>query len=132
MKKIFLYLLALLPVIFIVSILMLASLIFPITLLPENILPVKPIYIAEIVVGILLGLYGFRLRRLQISKTFQIIYWFFLGISTGILLFLNYGFIILLQPSLFIVYSILLERRMQSFKTYFQRKIGRASCRERV
>lgn len=121
MKKIFLYLLALLPVIFIVSILMLASLIFPITLLPENILPVKPIYITEIVVGILLGLYGFRLRRLQISKTFQIIYWFFLGISTGILLFLNYGFIILLQPSLFIVYSILLERRMRSFKTYFQR-----------
>lgn len=63
MKKIFLYLLALLPVIFIVSILMLASLIFPITLLPENILPVKPIYIAEIVVGILLGFIWIQIKK---------------------------------------------------------------------
>ena len=109
MKRLFLYLLALLPVISVVSLLLLAILLFPITLLPNSILPVAPIYIVEIILGILLGLYGFRLRRMQIDNKLQIIYWIILGASAGVLLLLKYRLIILLQPLLILCQSVLLK-----------------------
>ena len=121
MKRLFLYLLALLPVISVVSLLLLAILLFPITLLPNSILPVAPIYIVEIILGILLGLYGFRLRRMQIDNKLQIIYWIILGASAGVLLLLKYRLIILLQPLLPIIYAIVFEHIFISFKKYVQK-----------
>lgn len=123
MKRIVLYILALLPLLSIVSLLLLAILLFPITLLPNNILPVAPIYIVELILGILLGLYGFRLRRLQIDNKLQIIYWILLGVSAGVLLLLKYRLIILLQPFSLILYSVLFEQRFQAIKNFFQKNL---------
>ncbi len=124
MERIVLYVLALLPLLSIVSLLLLAILLFPITLLPNSILPVAPIYIVELILGILLGLYGFRLRRLQIDNKLQIIYWILLGVSAGVLLLLKYRLIILFQPILPIVYLALFEQRFQAIKKFFQKSIG--------
>lgn len=120
MKRLFWYLLALLPAIVTVSFLILIVLIFPPSLLPDNILSIAPIYITEVILGILMVVYGFRLRSLQISKIFQTIYWL-LGILAGILLFLDYRLITLLQSSLLVIYALLFEQRFQSFKTYVQK-----------
>lgn len=120
MKRLFWYLLALLPAIVTVSFLILIVLIFPPSLLPDNILSIAPIYITEVILGILMVVYGFRLRSLQISKNLQTIYWL-LGILAGILLFLDYRLITLLQSSLLVIYALLFEQRFQSFKTYVQK-----------
>lgn len=121
MKKIFIYTLALIPVISTVSLLISIILIFPVTLIPSNILPISSQWIVEIILGILLILYGMRLNKLITERRYKSIYWASLVITILIFLFWKSRFVILLQLVIPIIYCVLFEGRLQGAKEFFQK-----------
>lgn len=122
MKKIVLYILALLPLVSTVSLLISSVIIFPITLLPDSILPVNPAWIAEFILGVLLILFGLRLNKFIDNKLFKYSYWIILIIL--FLIFLKFKLVVLLQPFLPVFYSISFDRRYEKIKKFFQKSLN--------
>lgn len=124
MKKLFKYILnilALLPVISLVSLLMSGILIFPVTLIPPSISLILPQWIVEIILGISLILYGRKLNKLINERLYKRIYWAGLVITILIFLLWKYRFVILLQSGILIIYCVLFENRLQNIKEFFQK-----------
>lgn len=121
MKKYILNSLALLPVISLVSLLTLVILIFPVTLIPSNILVISPQWIVEIILGISLILYGRRLNKLINERLYKRIYWVSLVITFLIFLLWKYRFVILLQSMILTIYCVCFERCFQNVKEFFQK-----------
>lgn len=118
MKKILTYTIAFLPV---VSLLISAILIFPVTLIPTSILPIPPQWIVEIILGISLMLYGKRLNKLINERLYKSIYWVSLVITILIFLSWKNQFVILLQSVIPIIYCIFFEGRLQNVKDFSQK-----------
>ena len=66
MKKILSYVIALVPILLLISVLFLLPIVFLISLVPNNYLPISPIWILEGLIGILILGYGIRLNRFSI------------------------------------------------------------------
>lgn len=74
MKKIFSYTIALLPILLLISLLLLVPIILLIFFIPSNYLFIRPMWIIEIYIGILLLGYGIRLNIISISLKAKIFY----------------------------------------------------------
>ncbi|CYV37354.1 hypothetical protein [Streptococcus suis] len=123
-KKLFIYILnilALVPVISLVSLLLSGTLIFPVTIIPPSISLILPQWIVEIILGISLILYGRRLNKLINERLYKRIYWAGLVITILIFLLWKYRFVILLQSGMLIIYCVLFENRLQNVKEFFQK-----------
>ncbi|WP_347094890.1 ABC transporter permease [Streptococcus salivarius] len=130
MKKIFSYIIsviALFPILLLISILLLVPIVFLISLVPNNYLPISPIWIIEGLIGILILGYGIRLSRLPINFKSKIVYWTLftlLIIITGILfLFFKNLLIIFVFCQLFlpIIYILWFENKFEGVKKYIQK-----------
>ncbi|MEX2804754.1 ABC transporter permease [Streptococcus sp. H31] len=125
MKKLFIYLtyiVALLPIMSLFSLLILVPLAFPISLFPKSVLPIAPVYIVEIILVIMLGLYGLRLNKLVAKKTYKFFYW--ISLMVLIFVFLKSRLVVILQPLLAIIYSILFEESFQKMRKFLRKSIG--------
>ena len=129
MKKILSYVIALVPILLLISLLLLVPIVFLISLVPNNYLPVSPIWIIEGLIGILILGYGIRLKRIQINSKAKKVYWtlfILLIITTGTLLicFKNLFFIfifIFCQLFLPIIYILWFENKFEGVKKYIQK-----------
>ena len=129
MKKILSYVIALVPILLLISLLFLLPIVFLISLVPNNYLPTSPIWIIEGLIGILILGYGIRLKRIQINSKAKKVYWtlfILLIITTGTLLicFKNLFFIfifIFCQLFLPIIYILWFENKFEGVKKYIQK-----------
>ncbi len=127
MKKILSYIIALVPILLLISLLLLVPIVFLISLVPNNYLPVSPIWIIEGLIGILILGYGIRLKKIQINSKAKKVYWtlfILLIITTGILficfknLFIIFVFCQLFLP---IIYILWFENKFEGVKKYIQK-----------
>lgn len=125
MKKILTYTIAFLPVVSIVSLLISAILIFPVTLIPTSILPIPPQWIVELILIGVLILYEKRLNRLIDKDIFKNSYWIILVLT--FLIFLKFKFVILFQSSLLTIYSVLFEPKFKEIKFFLIKSINTIS-----
>lgn len=127
MKKILSYVIALVPILLLISLLLLVPIVFLISLVPNNYLPVSPIWIIEGLIGILILGYGIRLKKIQINSKAKKVYWtlFILLIITTGTLFLCFKnlFIIFVFCQLFlpIIYILWFENKFEGVKKYIQK-----------
>ena len=127
MKKILSYFIALVPILLLISLLLLVPIIFLISLVPNNYLPVSPIWIIEGLIGILILGYGARLNKLPINLKAKIVYWamfiLLIIIATILALYFKNSLIISIFCQLFllITYVLIFEQKFTGFKTYLQR-----------
>lgn len=129
MKKILSYVIAFVPILLLISLLFLLPIVFLISLVPNNYLPVSPIWIIEGLIGILILGYGIRLKKIQINSKAKKIYWtlfILLIITTGTLFicFKNLFFIfmfIFCQLFLLIIYILWFENKFEGVKKYIQK-----------
>lgn len=125
MKKIIFYIIALLPIFSLVSLIISAILIFLITLIPSKFLIFPSIWILEVVLELLLAIYGIRLSKLSIDKKFKKRYWVIFTILTILsivaIVYIENGAVILLLPFLALIYSVVFENKLQKLKNYLQR-----------
>lgn len=127
MKKILSYVIALVPILLLISLLFLAPIVFLISLVPNNYLPISPIWIIEGLIGILILGYGIRLNRFPINLKAKRFYWtvFILLIIITSTLFLCFKnlFIIFVFCQLFlpIIYILWFENKFEGVKKYIQK-----------
>lgn len=125
MKKIFSYTIALLPILLLISLLLLVPIILLIFFIPSNYLFIRPMWIIEIYIGILLLGYGIRLNIISISLKAKIFYLIVSILVTSLSLILLFYFknllFIFYQLFLPILYVLIFEQRLVGFKTYLQR-----------
>ena len=127
MKKILSYVIALVPILLLISLLFLLPIVFLISLVPNNYLPISPIWIIEGLIGILILGYGISLNKSQINSKAKKVYWsvLLLLIITFVTLFLYFKnlliIFVLCQLFLPIIYILIFNQRFIGFKTYLQR-----------
>ena len=127
MKKILSYVIALFPILLLISLLFLVPIIFLISLVPNNYLPISPIWIIEGLIGILILGYGIRLNKFQINSKAKKVYWtvFLLLIFTAGTLFLYFKNLLIIfvfcQLFLPIVYILWFENKFEGVKKYIQK-----------
>ena len=127
MKKILSYVIALVPILLLISLLFLLPIVFLISLVPNNYLPTSPIWIIEGLIGILILGYGIRLNRFPINLKDKKVYWamFILSIIIATILALYFKNLLIIsifcQLFLLITYVLIFEQRFTGFKTYLQR-----------
>ena len=127
MKKILSYVIALVPILLLISLLFLLPIVFLISLVPNNYLPTSPIWIIEGLIGILILGYGIRLNRFPINLKAKKVYWamFILSIIIATILALYFKNLLIIsifcQLFLLITYVLIFEQRFTGFKTYLQR-----------
>ena len=127
MKKILSYFIALAPILLLISLLLLAPIVFLISLVPNNYLPISPIWIIEGLIGILILGYGIRLNKFQINSKAKKVYWtvFLLLIFTAGTLFLYFKNLLIIfvfcQLFLPIVYILWFENKFEGVKKYIQK-----------
>lgn len=130
MKKILSYFIALAPILLLISLLLLAPIVFLISLVPNNYLPISPIWIIEGLIGILILGYGIRLNRFPINLKAKIVYWavfILLIIVTGTLFLCFKNLLIIFvvhQLFLPIIYILLFESKFKGVKKYIQKSRG--------
>lgn len=126
-KKILSYVIALVPILLLISVLFLLPIVFLISLIPNNYLPISPIWILEGLLGILILGYGIRLNRFSINLKAKIVYWavfILLIIVTGTLfLFFKNLLIIFVVHQLFlpIIYILWFENKFEGVKRYIKK-----------
>lgn len=126
-KKILSYVIALVPILLLISVLFLLPIVFLISLVPNNYLPISPIWILEGLLGILILGYGIRLNRFSINLKAKIVYWavfILLIIVTGTLfLFFKNLLIIFVVHQLFlpIIYILWFENKFEGVKRYIKK-----------
>lgn len=126
MKKILSYVIALVPILLLISLLLLVPIVFLISLIPNNYLPVSPIWRIEGLVGILMLGYIW-LKKNQINSKAKKVYWtlfILLIIVTGTLFlcFKNLPIIFVVhQLFLPIIYILLFESKFKGVKKYIQK-----------
>lgn len=129
-KKILSYVIALVPILLLISLLSLLPIVFLISLVPNNYLPISPIWILEGLIGILILGYGIRLNKSQIDLKSQKIYWcaFLLLIIIFVTLFLYFKNLLIIfvfcQLFLPIIYTLWFERKFKGVKKYIQKSRG--------
>lgn len=127
MKRILSYIIALVPILLLISLLFLLPIVFLISLVPNNYLPISPIWIIEGLIGILILGYGISLNKSQINSKAKKVYWsvLLLLIITFVTLFLYFKnlliIFVLCQLFLPIIYILIFNQRFIGFKTYLQR-----------
>lgn len=127
MKKILSYVIALFPILLLISLLFLVPIVFLISLVPNNYLPISPIWIIEGLIGILILGYGIRLNKFQINSKAKKVYWtvFLLLIFTAGTLFLYFKNLLIIfvfcQLFLPIVYILWFENKFEGVKKYIQK-----------
>lgn len=126
MKKILSYAIALVPILLLISLLFLLPVSFLISLVPNNYLPISPIWKLEVVIGILILGYGISLYRFPINLAKRV-YWalfILLIIATGTL-FLYFKnlliYFVVFQLFLPIIYILLFESKFKGVKNYIQK-----------
>ncbi len=126
MKKILSYAIALVPILLLISLLFLLPVAFLISLVPNNYLPISPIWKLEVVTGILILGYGISLYRFPINLAKRV-YWalfILLIIATGTL-FLYFKnlliYFVVFQLFLPIIYILLFESKFKGVKNYIQK-----------
>lgn len=126
MKKILSYVIALVPILLLISLLLLVPIVFLISLVPNNYLPISPIWKLEVVTGILILGYGISLYRFPINLAKRV-YWalfILLIIATGTL-FLYFKnlliYFVVFQLFLPIIYILLFESKFKGVKNYIQK-----------
>lgn len=130
MKKILSYFIALAPILLLISLLLLAPIVFLISLVPNNYLPISPIWIIEGLIGILILGYGIRLNRFPINLKAKIVYWavfILLVIVTGTLFLCFKNLLIIFvvhQLFLPMIYILLFESKFKGVKKYIQKSRG--------
>lgn len=126
-KKILSYVIALVPILLLISVLFLLPIVFLISLVPNNYLPISPIWILEGLIGILILGYGIRLNRFSINLKAKRVYWavfILLIIVTGTLfLFFKNLLIIFVVHQLFlpIIYILWFENKFEGVKRYIKK-----------
>lgn len=125
MKKVFSYILALLPVVFIASFLVAAALLFPLSLFLK---PPKTVWIMEGILAVVVVLYGWRLWKLSMNAYCKWIYWGVEILTIGLFVifecqnwFPEYRCVVVLQIAMLLIYSVLFERWLQKVKRFFQK-----------
>ncbi len=127
MKKILSYVIALVPILLLISVLFLLPIVFLISLVPNNYLPISPIWIIEGLIGILILGYGIRLNRFPINLKAKKVYWstFLLLIITFVTLFLYFKNLLIIfvfcQLFLPIIYILWFENKFKGVKKYIQK-----------
>ena len=127
MKKILSYVIALVPILLLISLLFLVPIVFLISLVPNNYLPISPIWIIEGLIGILILGYGIRLNRFPINLKVKRVYWtvfILLIIITGTLFLCFKNLLIIFvfyQLFLPIIYILLFESKFKGVKKYIQK-----------
>lgn len=130
MKKILSYVIALVPILLLISVLFLLPIVFLISLVPNNYLPISPIWILEGLIGILILGYGIRLNRFSINLIAKIVYWavwavfILLIIVTGTLFLCFKNLLIIFvvhQLFLPIIYILWFENKFKGVKKYIQK-----------
>ena len=130
MKKYFSYVIALVPILLLISVLFLLPIVFLISLVPNNYLPISPIWILEGLIGILILGYGIRLNRFSINLIAKIVYWavwavfILLIIVTGTLFLCFKNLLIIFvvhQLFLPIIYILWFENKFKGVKKYIQK-----------
>lgn len=127
MKKILSYVIALVPILLLISLLFLLPIVFLISLVPNNYLPISPIWIIEGLIGILILGYGIRLNRFPINLKAKKVYWsaFLLLIITFVTLFLYFKNLLIIfvfcQLFLPIIYILWFENKFEGVKKYIQK-----------
>ena len=127
MKKILSYVIALVPILLLISLLFLLPIVFLISLVPNNYLPISSIWILEGLIGILILWYGISLNKSQINSKAKKVYWsvLLLLIITFVTLFLYFKNLLIIfvfcQLFLPIIYILIFNQRFIGFKTYLQR-----------
>ena len=105
----------------------LVPIVFLISLVPNNYLPISPIWIIEGLIGILILGYGIRLNKFQINSKAKKVYWtvFLLLIFTAGTLFLYFKNLLIIfvfcQLFLPIVYILWFENKFEGVKKYIQK-----------
>ena len=126
-KKILSYVIALVPILLLISVLFLLPIVFLISLVPNNYLPISPIWILEGLIGILILGYGIRLNSFSINLKAKRVYWavfILLIIVTGTLfLFFKNLLIIFVVHQLFlpIIYILWFENKFEGVKRYIKK-----------
>ena len=126
-KRILSYIIALVPILLLISLLLLVPIVFLISLVPNNYLPVSPIWIIEGLIGILILGYGIRLNRFPINLKVKRVYWtvfILLIIITGTLFLCFKNLLIIFvfyQLFLPIIYILLFESKFKGVKKYIQK-----------
>ena len=124
-KKILSYVIALVPIL-LFSLSFLLSIGYLISLVPNNYLPISPIWILEGFIGILILWYGISLNRLPINLAKRV-YWFvfILLISATDILFRCFKNLLIIfavfQLFLPIIYILLFESKFKGVKEYIQK-----------
>lgn len=127
MKRILSYVIALVPILLLISLLFLLPIVFLISLVPNNYLPISSIWILEGLIGILILWYGISLNKSQINSKAKKVYWsvLLLLIITFVTLFLYFKNLLIIfvfcQLFLPIIYILIFNQRFIGFKTYLQR-----------
>lgn len=127
MKKFFSYSIALVPILFLISLLCLSPIVFLISLVPNNYLPISPIWIIEGLIGVLILWYGIRFKKIQIGSKAKKVYWsaFLLLIIIFVTLFLYFKNLLIIfvffQLFLPIIYILLFEGKFKGVKKYIQK-----------
>lgn len=127
MKKILSYVIALVPILLLIALLFLLPIIFLISLVPNNYLPISPIWIIEGLIGILILGYGIRLNRFPINLKAKKVYWsvFLLLIITFVTLFLYFKNLLIIfvfcQLFLPIIYILWFENKFEGVKKYIKK-----------
>lgn len=114
-------LIARIPTLSLVVLLISVIVYFLIDLFPKNLLYFESRGIAIIILGILPFLYGIRLRKLQINKEFQYLYWCINTILAVVMILSNNKKIIVFNLLVWICSVLNFEPKFQSISTYFQR-----------
>ena len=125
LKKVFSYIPALLPVVFIASLLVAAALLFPLSLFLK---PPKTVWITEGILAVVVVLYGWRLNNFFVNACCKWIYWGVEILTIGLFVifecqnwFPEYRYVVVLQIAMLLVYSVLFERWLQKVKRFFQK-----------
>lgn len=125
LKKVFSYIPALLPVVFIASLLVAAALLFPLSLFLK---PPKTVWITEGILAVVVVLYGWRLNNFFVNACCKWIYWGVEILTIGLFVifecqnwFPEYQYVVVLQIAMLLVYSVLFERWLQKVKRFFQK-----------
>lgn len=121
MKKILIYISALLPVVFTVSLLTSAALVFPLSLIPNGLMLFSPNRIVEFIVSLLFILYGKRLKKSGVPKKYLTVYWLFLIVSILFILSFKNSFIVLMPTAVLIIYSVMFDSVLKSVKEFFSK-----------
>ena len=128
MKRILSYVIALVPILLLISLLFLLPIVFLISLVPNNYLSIS-LWILEGLIGVLIIMYGIRLIRFPINLKFKIGYWvviallFFATVTLFLCsknLLINF-IVFVFQLFLPITYILLFESKFEGFKNYIQK-----------